>query len=164
MKKNAFIFTMAAVLGIAIMLFGMLFISTAKTNAVISEINALRTEIEAIPEEAGKQAAADTAAFMTLLFQALLSEGTEEAEPEIIPLGPAEAETAAEPAAVATVETAQEPLKMDAEMTIMESLIELPVHAEAADAEADEEGWEDVAVPGTTEEAAETAAEGEINE
>lgn len=163
MKKNAFIFTMAAVLAIAIMLFGMLFISTAKTNAVISEISALRTEIEAIPEEAGKQAAADTAAFMTLLFQAILSEDTEEAEPEIIPLGPAEAETAAEPVA-ATVEIAQEPLKMDAEMTIMESLIELPVHTETAVAEADEEGWEDVAVPGTTEEAAETAAEGEINE
>lgn len=163
MKKNAFIFTMAAVLAIAIMLFGMLFISTAKTNAVISEINALRMEIEAIPEEAGKQAAADTAAFMTLLFQAILSEDTEEAEPEIIPLGPAEIETPVAPAE-ATVETAQEPLKMDAEMTIMESLIELPVHAEAAEAEADEEGWEDVAVPGMTEEAAESAAEGDINE
>lgn len=160
MKKNAFIFTMAAVLGIAIMLFGMLFISTAKTNAVISEINALRTEIEAIPEEAGKQAAADTAAFMTLLFQTILSADTEEAEPEIIPLGPAE-ETAAPAEAV---ETSSEPLKMDAEMTIMESLIDLPVHNAATQAEADEEGWEDVAIPGMTEEAAETAAEGETNE
>lgn len=157
-RKPIWVFIMAGVLAFAILFFGMIYISNAKTSAIISEIRELRTEIAAIPEKAGEEAAKDTAAFTTLLLMRIFEAPD---EPETIPLGPAE-EAAAPGAAVRTEEPSGNAAAMEAEMSILDALISLPGSGTAeASQEADGSGWEDVQAPGGAEAAGNVTAEAE---
>lgn len=171
-RKPIWVYIMAGVLGFAIIFFGMITISNIKMTAIITEIQALRADLETLHAKAGEAAAENTAAFTTLLLAKVLEAA---AEPKTIPLGPEETAEAApedEAEVIPTVETIEMPhiaepetagiSGMAAEMSIMDTLISLP--ADNALDTSDEEGWEDVAVPGApeaAEESAETAPEGE---
>ena len=157
--NNTFVFIMTGVLAFALLFFGLIYISNEKTDMILSEINSIKAEMVELSEKTAKDAGANTVAYLAVLLEEL---GKAEEEPEVIPLGPAVTENADN--TITTTEEMSVLGAMEADMSVMESLIApaLNVPEETA-VEADEEGWEDVAVPlSVTGETADEAVEGEI--
>lgn len=142
-------------LGALLVLGGSAIMEKRSIEALEAEMALLRTEIDSIPAEAGKEAASGIMAVMMFLTE-MNNAVPEKAEPVI---AEEKAETVTEETAVAEAPAESVFGKMDAELSIIDSLLAaVPEEDDTAPSD-DEEGWIDVPVPNAAGETAE--AEGE---